>query len=109
MNYSVFDKQVRFWVWLWLAIGTATVITYNGWALLSGHCSLKDLMEVPRWGGPLLSANLAAAAVLCILCLKRPGNREASHCPGCCPSIKPEWSFCPLCGTRRISTEKPES
>ena len=107
MNHSVFNKQTRFWIWLWLAVGGAAVIIYNGWALLSGHCSVRDLMQIPRWGAPLFSANLAAAAVLCILCLKRPNNQEAIPCPGCCPSIKPEWSFCPLCGTpRRSVTEE---
>ena len=109
MNNSVFNKQTRFWILLWLAAGGAAVITYNGWALISGHCSLQDLMQIPRWGAPLLSANLAAAAMLCILCLKRPDHQETSHCAGCCPSIQPEWSFCPLCGARRVAIKNPKT
>lgn len=103
MNKSVFNKQTFFWIWLWLTAGMAGVVAYNGWALLRGQCAWRDLACLPWWGGLLLSINLVAAAILCLLSLRHSKTGRQEHCPGCCFTAAPEWEFCPMCGARRTA------
>lgn len=101
MNKAVSAKEIWFWMGL-LLVAALAVIIYNSWALCCGHCTWGDLLQIPWWGILLLGANLTGGLALVILRRKTTQAHE-NDCPGCRFTDGSRWSFCPVCGSQRVS------